>query len=605
MWLSADNLGAIFQMKVIFMKYVRRFLHMLRYVCGSGKAIVLLAVLIKVLSGLLPAGYIAVYTKLIDGILTHLGNNQFWGMVFRLLPVFISIGFLNYFISSLTNYLTLRLQTALVKVLRKYEIKKISRLSYYHIENAETYELLNRVRKNTPNGFITGFFAYLSLMELILRICSIALSVYRMEPWLSALLLLLFIPMALVSIRSGQQDYAGVKDFMEVQRRLEDYQNVLTSKEYLNERVLFGYQDWYISKWENQFSRAVKMLMSIRKRSYIGVKMSSAIITICGLLMMLSLMFGVRDGTVTVGGFSAVSSEILALTSGLSWAFCSAIQTIVRCQELMADVEQFEAISELESDKQNILVKHVKKVEFRNVRFRYPGTEKVVLDNFNLKIDTNRRYALVGKNGQGKTTLSKLLLGLYPQYEGEILLDGQELRSIKNAAHAFSVAFQDFAKYQVSLRNNITFGDPNRMEDAEIERHLFGLGFPLIKSRFPHGLDTSIGYLSKEGNDLSLGQWQKIILVRAIAEDGFFYILDEPTASLDPSTEQDVYENFLSALAGRSSLIITHRLGAARLADEIIVIDSGCVAEQGTHEQLVEASGIYAELYEKQREWYQ
>lgn len=143
------------------MKYVRRFLHMLRYVCGSGKAIVLLAVLIKVLSGLLPAGYIAVYTKLIDGILTHLGNNQFWGMVFRLLPVFISIGFLNYFISSLTNYLTLRLQTALVKVLRKYEIKKISRLSYYHIENAETYELLNRVRKNTPNGFITGFFAYL------------------------------------------------------------------------------------------------------------------------------------------------------------------------------------------------------------------------------------------------------------------------------------------------------------------------------------------------------------------------------------------------------------------------------------------------------------
>ena len=581
----------------------KRSTSLVSYISAAGWSIVLTAVALNIISGIMPAVYIQIYTRFVDGIISGIETNSIGAELLYLLPAFLVFGFINYFSGSVTKYFSTRLKIKLSITLRLAQIEKISNLSYYHIENKDSYKLIKRIRNGMPDEFVNGFFSWLSLIALILRILAIAWSVLRLEPWLAGLLVILFIPMILISLKTGKQDYDAFNRFTEVMRRLDDYEKVLSSKEFVNERTIFGFHPWLIRKWQNGYDDAGKQLMAIRKQSYIGIKTSSMVITISGLMMILSLVFGVRSGSVTIGGFSAISAELLMLSSNLSWSLSSALMGISRCREYMRDVHKYEELSETDLSGGDVK-EAVQEIRFNNVSFCYPGSDKYVLKSLNLVIDTTKSYAVVGKNGAGKTTLTKLLLGLYPEYDGEILLDGIELRQISDKSKIFSVAFQDFAKYQVSLRENITLGDSGKISDTEIAQLMKNLQFPLDEEHFPNGLDTPIGYMTDKNTNLSIGQWQKIALIRAIAHGGSFFLLDEPTASLDPSAENEVYNNFLSVIQNKPSLIITHRLGAARLADNIVVIDDGRVAEQGSHDDLIAANGLYAEMFETQKGWY-
>jgi ATP-binding cassette subfamily B protein len=560
-------------------------------------------VLLKVLGGCLPAIYIRIYTVFIDQVVACLGTGLFDPSLLWLIPAFLAFGLLRYFSPSVQSWLYARMQASLEVKLRKAQIEKISRLSYAHIENKDSYELLCRIRKGTPDEFVNGFFSWLSLIALILRIASIAWTVFLIQSGIAVVFLLLFIPMILVSLRTGKWDYEGLKRYREIQRRIGNYEKVLTDKEYVSERMIFRYQPWLIERWQEGYKDSTGVLRKVQKRSYVGIKMASGVITLSCLLMMLTMLLGMQAGTVTIGVFSAVSAELLTLASEMSWSLSSALQGISHCREFMRDVGKYEELSEAESGTEE--KKTLKEIRFEDVSFRYPGTEPYVLRHLNLTLTTDKTCAIVGRNGAGKTTLTKLLLGMYPDYEGKILLDGVELRQLKTVSGLFSVAFQDFAKYQITIRDNVTLGASNGMTDDEILKVLDRLQMPITEERFPQGLDTSMGYLTETNTNLSLGQWQKLILARAVAHEGCYFLLDEPTASLDPSAENEVYESFLKILEEKASLIITHRLGAARLADCIAVIEDGRVTEYGSHEELMAKKGLYAQMFETQRGWYQ
>ena len=213
----------------------------------------------------------------------------------------------------------------------------------------------------------------------------------------------------------------------------------------------------------------------------------------------------------------------------------------------------------------------------------------------------------MGVNGAGKTTLTKLLTGLYDNYEGEILLDGRELRTFRQAdlKALFSVVYQDFARYQISLDDNIALGNVLRKDPAKIKEAAEAMGLGQTIAELPRGMETPLGKIKEQGVDLSGGQWQRLAIARALYNPAAVQILDEPTAALDPVAESGIYEMFGKISAGKSTIFITHRLGAARLADEIIVVDGGKVAEKGNHEELLSQKGIYASMYEAQRSWYQ
>lgn len=228
------------------------------------------------------------------------------------------------------------------------------------------------------------------------------------------------------------------------------------------------------------------------------------------------------------------------------------------------------------------------------------------MKNFNLRLEKDLHYAFVGINGAGKTTVTKLLTGLYDNYEGEILLNGRELRTYSQAElkALFAVVYQDFAKYYIPLKDNIALGNVLNFNDQEVQQVASIIGLDEEVKDLPMGYDTPLGKIIEGGVDLSGGQWQKVAIARALYNPAQIRILDEPTAALDPVAESNIYEMFGRISKGKSTIFITHRLGAAKLADQIIVIDDGQVKEQGTHDELLKLGGIYAEMFEDQRSWY-
>jgi ATP-binding cassette subfamily B protein len=245
--------------------------------------------------------------------------------------------------------------------------------------------------------------------------------------------------------------------------------------------------------------------------------------------------------------------------------------------------------------------------EFRNVSFAYPGSEHRVLSNINFRFYPQERIALVGENGAGKTTLVKLLARLYDPSEGSILLDGVDLRDydVDGLRHEIGVIFQDYMRYDVLAAENIGFGRIDELQNQErVTRSAEKSLAAGVVAKLPKSYQQMLGRRFEGGVDLSTGQWQKVALARAYMRDAQILILDEPTASLDARAEFEVYQRFVDLTAGKMAVLISHRFSTVRMADRILVLEQGRIVEQGSHHQLVDIGGKYAELFDLQAAGY-
>ncbi|MCD7842684.1 MAG: ABC transporter ATP-binding protein/permease, partial [Lachnospiraceae bacterium] len=244
--------------------------------------------------------------------------------------------------------------------------------------------------------------------------------------------------------------------------------------------------------------------------------------------------------------------------------------------------------------------------EFRNVSFKYPNADSYAIRHLNLTLPANQRLCIVGSNGSGKSTFLKLLTRLYFPTEGEILLNGVNINEYDYEKYQalFAPVFQDYSLYQLSLRENITFSE-EKDNDVEILRLCRECGLLDLIERLPHGLDTSVyKFFDEEGFEPSGGEGQKIAIARALYHNSDVYLLDEPTAALDPVAEYEIYTQFHHLIHNKTAVLITHRLSAVQLADRVAVFHDGHVAEYGTHAQLYAKGGIYTKMFDKQAGFY-
>ncbi len=259
------------------------------------------------------------------------------------------------------------------------------------------------------------------------------------------------------------------------------------------------------------------------------------------------------------------------------------------------------------SEQGEIEVTSIETIKFNNVYFKYPGTDKNILENFNIKINKGEKLAVVGLNGSGKTTFIKLLTSLYYSDSGNLLINGSDIKDLsrKSYLNRLTAVFQDFQIFAFSVRDNLLLDDPNNVSDTKIDEALELLGLKNVICSLRNGSDTALSkQYADDGTELSGGEQQKIAIARAWLRNADVIILDEPTAALDPIAEYEVYNHFNTITEGKTTIYVSHRLSACKFADKIAVIDNGSVSEYGTHNELVKLGGIYANMYRAQAQYY-
>lgn len=503
---------------------------------------------------------------------------------------------------------------------------KRARLQYYLLEDREVEELMHRLtdkmEKNVwemQQRFLNFFVIYIPRIAGVLII--IGLHVW----WLAIVVAVMTIPLLVLSMRGGRNVYKANTKAAVYERRHRYLFDLLTGREAVEERSLFGYVRSVNGRWHSQYDAARKTNVRAEAMLEVSMQAGSGLTSVLSSAITLIMVPLVASGEITVGLFIALATAVYDLVKLTGWEMAKVVSQMARFRVYMQELTRFAALPERAPEKPLTAVGTeepesagrraqtdvtFRQLEFSHVTFRYPDADTDILKDFCMKLEAGKHYAIVGENGAGKSTFIKLLTGLYTEYEGEILLDGRELRSYpaEEWKEVFSGVYQDFARYYISLEDNIQIGNIKTMHSEEAKKRMHALAEQLGLHgeiiRLKHRYATKLGKLDADGVDLSGGQWQKVAMARALMNDAPLLILDEPTAALDPISESRLYELFGQISRNRTSIFISHRLGSTKLADHIFVIGNGGVREQGSHEELLRKDGIYAEMFRAQQSWY-
>jgi ATP-binding cassette subfamily B protein len=500
--------------------------------------------------------------------------------------------------------------------------RKRARLAYRVTEDEASLDLVRRVASDPETGGILDSFRHLvELAAFVVKVGGLLVILSSIVWWGGPILLLVSSMTLATGIRGGKRQYEAEREASGHERRSDYLSSLLLGREAAAERDLFGFSERVASMWRASFGKALAIRTKVRIHWFLSAYAGNIVSQLSWITAMAVLLPSVGSGRASPGSFIALTQAFANLD--IVWGFMETVHGISADAEYFKDLGEFAALEEspmeaiaqaawlpMDSsiadgdgdEKAPPRAPTLRSIVLDGVEFAYPGAEEPVLRGLSCVFEPGRLYAVVGANGAGKTTLIRLLAGLYEPDRGGILVNGREVGELsrEELAGFFSIVHQDFARYQLSLRDNITLGRPEGGLGAAVEK----AGLTALVSRLSGRLDTHIGRLEDGGVELSGGEWQRVAMARALAAHSAVRILDEPTASLDPVAESRLYKDFGRITRGETTILVTHRLGAARLADTILVLEGGIIAESGNHGELMGAGGLYARMYESQRSWY-
>lgn len=504
----------------------------------------------------------------------------------------------------LSNHLSCDLKNQLATTL--------SALPYASLESREIQDRLSRIRESQYSPFAFWQDAF-KLVHCFVQFCGMLLIMAQTALWPAALVLLLVAGFVPVLIRAGAEDYQAYRQASTQFRKAAYVGRVLYHREYADERRTFGHTDYFNSKWQKDFEAGRLLSKAATKKNFLKLRAASigglVIFVLCALLLLIPL----RNQTLSIGLYIAILTtffQILEfLKNELYYLFEEISGEYSYIQELGAVLFTAPTLqSELSTASLTRLPEtSVQTIMLRDVSFTYPNSDRPVLHNINLTLEAGRTYALVGSNGAGKSTLIHLLSALYRNYSGTIQIDGQELRTLdpESLRGKLAIAEQKSERFALSVEDFLSLGRKQPVTEQELLDLPAGLQLADLLSGLDQGLQTPLGRLEATARDLSGGQWQRLVIARALLREADLFIFDEPTAPLDPNTERAIYRELLAYMKQGIGILITHRLGSIAEVDNIILLEDGKIAAVGSHEQLMQTAPLYAEMYEAQRNWYE
>jgi ATP-binding cassette subfamily B protein len=581
----------------------------LKIVWESGPGVVLFGLVSRLFAALLPVALLAVTKLIIDRIQHTLSTHQpiqhgFWWLVAGEFALAVS----NSILLRAIDYSDSLLGDKYTRHVSIRVMNHAAGLDLIAYEDPVFYDRLERARVQATDRLVM-IQAVGRLVQQAITTLTLSVSIMLFSPWLMLLLIAGVVPAFLGESHFAFLGYA--KNFRQTPiRRQLDYLRVLGgSKEAAKELKLFGLKKFLTDRFTRLSDVIYEENIALSRRKLVAGALLSMLGTMGYYSAYVFVIWRTVAGAMTIGTLFFLTGAIQQASSNIQQIF-STLAAIGDQALFLTDLLAFFEMKPTIKSKPNALPAPrpiMRGVEFRNVSFSYPGNSRRVLDHINFQLHTGERLALIGENGQGKTTIVKLITRLYDPTEGQILLDGIDLREydLEDLHREIGVIFQDFMRYEMTARENIAVGRVEEINNLELLRmaaqksladHTIG--------RLSGGYEQMLGRRFDQGVDLSGGEWQKIALARAYLRDAQLLILDEPTAALDARSEFEVFHRFSELTAGKMALFISHRFSTVRSADRILVLENGRIVEEGTHRELASLGGRYAEMFEMQASSY-
>jgi ATP-binding cassette subfamily B protein len=486
--------------------------------------------------------------------------------------------------------------------------RQVQTMPLEQLERAAVHDQLQQARQALQGERLSNtlVYAWQSLSESV-TLLSLLLYLGRFHWGLPLLLAAGSTPGILVSQRFLYRRYHLARAQTVSERRFGIYDGLLTGRAAAAELRVFGFGNWLAQRALGLSRGMAAERVAIDVAEAPAMALSNVLGTVG---YVVAIAFGVAlllDGRLGVGVVAALFYAFQSF-QGSYHNLAQNVGIIADNLRYVRDYFAFTNGPRLDMNAGHRLAGPIRQgITFERVSFTYPGGVAPALDDVSFALRPGERLALVGENGAGKSTLVKLLMGLYRPTAGRILVDGVDLREIAPADwyRRIGTVFQDFARYQTSVRHNIGVGWVERRDDGALVEGAAARSDVLdVAATLPDGLDTPLGKEFHQGQELSVGQWQKLAIARAAMRPAELLILDEPASALDARAEAEVYAQFARMTEGRTAILISHRLGSCRIADRILVLQHGRLLEEGTHTSLLGAGGLYAELYQLQAAWY-
>jgi ATP-binding cassette, subfamily B, bacterial len=482
-------------------------------------------------------------------------------------------------------------------------MKHAAELDLIAYEDPVFYDRLERARVQATDRL--GMIQQIGrLIQLVITTITLSVTIVVYSPWLMLLLIAGVLPAFLGESHFAFLGYA--KNFRQtpIRRQLDYLRQVGGSKEAAKELKLFGLSKFLTQRFTKLSDGIYEENVALSRRKLIAGAFLSVIAFMGYYSAYAFVIWRTVTGAYSLGLWYLLSGAILQASSNIQQIF-STVSGIADQALFLTDLLAFFDMQPTIRSKPDALPAPrpiVRGFEFRNVSFRYPGSSRLVLDGLNFHLRPGERVALIGENGEGKTTIVKLITRLYDPTEGHVLLDGVDLKEyrLEDLYREIGVIFQDFMRYEMTARENIAVGRIEEIDDLALLEAAARKSLADAVIAKIGGYDQMLGRRFETGVDLSGGEWQKVALARAYLRDAQLLILDEPTAALDARSEFEVFQRFAELTAGKMALFISHRFSTVRMADRIVVLANGKIAEEGSHDQLARLGGRYKEMFELQ-----
>lgn len=572
----------------------------LQYLIKMSPLIFVSIIFISLLNSIFQALSIYTYQLLFDEIANEIGtknsydsiiNYIFYVVIVEICIIVIQSGF-----TLLGNeYATKKLRGYILTKVHK----KIEKIDVIHFEETVLFEEINKAINSIDNGIDATISSVVMITYYIPYFFIMFIYFLNISSSIALIILGTFIPIVISNFVSSKMTVNYEERIVSYRREIDNYKECVLNKE---TRVI-GAFDFFYNKMKNVIGALIKENWKVQKKLF-NIRFITRFIRAVGYIFTYMLLFlNLKNGLITIGVLGSVYI-IIEKFNGIASELFNTIGNAQSNSRKALFLYRFLDMPE-RTGKTDRINKNTD-IIISDVGFKYPHSDKDILKNINLTIHNGETLAIVGDNGAGKTTLSKLIMGLYVPTYGKIYIGGNDVSEFEyqSVTENTSAVFQNFQKYKLSIKDNITISDIEHDNLDVLNDSLNISDISIYNNRFTSGMGT---VLARDfgGIELSGGEWQRLSIARGIYRRHFLIVLDEPTSAIDPIEETNLYNMFCEIGINKTMIIVTHRLGAARLADRIIVMDDGEIIETGTHDELIINGKIYKSLWEEQKKWYE